>query len=91
MAKFCKTRVPAAMAAELAPIKDDEEAVKAFGLAFGVRMCKQLLAAGAVGLHFYTLNSSILTGKICDQLGFVAIKEDNVEEDKSAEVAVAAM
>jgi methylenetetrahydrofolate reductase (NADPH) len=97
MAKFCKTRVPAEMKAELAPIKDDEEAVKAFGLAFGVRMCKQLLAAGAVGLHFYTLNSSVLTGKICDQLGYTAVavvaqKEEKVEEDKATErLAVSTM
>ena len=34
---------------DLAPIKDDEEAVKSYGLAFGVEMCRRLLELGAPG------------------------------------------
>ena len=35
---------------DLAPIKDDEEAVKSYGLAFGVEMCRRLLELGAPGI-----------------------------------------
>lgn len=37
-------------------LQDDEKAVKAFGVEYGVQVCEELLAAGAPGLHFYTLN-----------------------------------
>ncbi|CAN0070831.1 unnamed protein product, partial [Discosporangium mesarthrocarpum] len=36
--------------------KDDEQAIKAFGVEYGVQTCKELLQLGAPGLHFYTLN-----------------------------------
>ena len=48
--KFCKSRVPQKMLDDLAPIKDDEEAVKSYGLAFGVEMCRRLLELGAPGI-----------------------------------------
>lgn len=37
-------------------LQEDEKAVKAFGVDYGEKMCNALLAAGAPGLHFYTLN-----------------------------------
>ena len=37
-------------------LQEDEKAVKAFGVEHGAEMCRALLAAGAPGLHFYTLN-----------------------------------
>lgn len=36
--------------------QEDEKAVKAFGVEHGEETCRALLAAGAPGLHFYTLN-----------------------------------
>lgn len=92
MSGFCKTRVPQSMTDRLAPIKDDEDAVKAFGLTFGVEMCRRLLELGAPGLHFYTLNSSILTGKILDQLGFTAMVDAAVVvSEVLAQAAVSVM
>ena len=38
------------------PIKDNEEAVKAFGIHFATEMCKKILAHGISTLHIYTLN-----------------------------------
>lgn len=36
--------------------QDDEKAVKAFGVEYGVQVCQDVMAAGAPGVHFYTLN-----------------------------------
>lgn len=42
--------------AALEPIKDNEEAVKAYGIHLGTEMCKKILAHGIKTLHMYTLN-----------------------------------
>merc|ERR550514_1737727 len=46
----------------LEEVKNDEQKVKDVGVELAVDMCKDLLAKGAPGLHFYTLNleSSVL-------------------------------
>jgi methylenetetrahydrofolate reductase (NADPH) len=49
MTSFCKTDVPQAITDTLEGIKDNEEAVKAYGIDLGVEMCKQLLEAGTCG------------------------------------------
>lgn len=68
MAKFCKSRVPQALAEGLAAIKDDEVAVREFGISFGEAMCRRLVEAGTCGLHFYTLNSSVCTRAIVERI-----------------------
>lgn len=42
--------------AALEPIKDNEEAVKAYGIHLGTEMCKKILAHGIKTVHLYTLN-----------------------------------
>jgi methylenetetrahydrofolate reductase (NADPH) len=49
--------------------QDDEEAVKAAGVAIGVKMCRALMDAGVKGLHFYTLNLEKVTYGIMKELG----------------------
>jgi methylenetetrahydrofolate reductase (NADPH) len=49
MTGFCKTAVPKFVSDRMEEIKEDEEAVKAFGIQLGTDMCKQLLDAGAPG------------------------------------------
>ena len=49
MTGFCKTAVPAWVNERMEEIKDDDEAVKRFGIELGTQMCKQLLAGGAPG------------------------------------------
>ncbi|KAG7666898.1 hypothetical protein Ndes2526B_g09640 [Nannochloris sp. 'desiccata'] len=56
MTSFCKTRVPQHITDVLETIKDSDEAIKAYGISLGTLMCERLLAAGAPGLHMYTLN-----------------------------------
>jgi hypothetical protein len=69
MTTFCKTKVPAAVRQGLDAIKDNDEAVKAFGVQFVTDMCRQLIANGAPGLHLYTLN---LEKVWCARVGKVA-------------------
>jgi methylenetetrahydrofolate reductase (NADPH) len=56
MTQFCKTKVPEQIWADLAAMKDDDEAVKAYGVKLCTDMCRVLSSAGVPGFHFYTLN-----------------------------------
>lgn len=49
-------QIPLEIIAALDPIKDNEEAVKAYGVHLGTEMCKKILAHGIKTLHLYTLN-----------------------------------
>jgi len=70
MTKFCKTRVPAELMAKMVSIKDDPDAVKAFGVEFGIQMCQDLIEIGVDVLHFYTLNLEKITYGILTGLGY---------------------
>jgi methylenetetrahydrofolate reductase (NADPH) len=63
--------VPAAMAARLEAAREPG-GVRALGIAFATELCEKLLAAGAPGLHFYTLNRSLATREISASLGLSA-------------------
>jgi methylenetetrahydrofolate reductase (NADPH) len=39
------------------------------GTELGTQMCRDLIAGGAVGLHFYTLNLEVVTNAILKNLG----------------------
>ncbi len=43
--------------------------MRAVGADIGTAMCKELLAGGAAGLHFYTLNLENVTNAILKNLG----------------------
>ena len=49
---------------------DDAASVRAFGIEVVARLCERLVAGGAPGIHFYTLNQSALTLEICRRLGW---------------------
>lgn len=54
--EMCGAEIPRYMRKRFEQCGDDTDAVKAFGLEVVYRLCKKLLAGGAPGLHFYTLN-----------------------------------
>jgi methylenetetrahydrofolate reductase (NADPH) len=48
---------------------DDTAAIRAFGLDVVTKLCERLIAGGAPGIHFYTLNQSGLALELCRRLG----------------------
>jgi len=68
MAEMCGASIPTELHQELRARADDPEAVLAFGVAYATLQCAELLAAGAPGIHFYTLNRSPATRAILSAL-----------------------
>ena len=59
LAALCGATIPADLRAGLAGLPaDDAEALIQFGVELAVKQCRELVAAGAAGLHFYTMNKS---------------------------------
>jgi len=56
MTTLCKTYVPQHIRDALEAIKNDDEAVKNYGVKLGIEMCRTLTENGVRALHFYTLN-----------------------------------
>ena len=69
MSKMCCLDLPAELIDGVEPIKHDDAAIKAFGIEYATKMCRQLLEGGVPGLHFYTLNREVVTEKILKNLG----------------------
>ncbi|HND26097.1 MAG TPA: methylenetetrahydrofolate reductase [NAD(P)H] [Pseudomonadales bacterium] len=65
----CGAEVPRWIRKKLEGHRDDEAALLAFGADVVTRLCEQLLAAGAPGLHFYSLNQAEPTATLCRRLG----------------------
>jgi methylenetetrahydrofolate reductase (NADPH) len=58
------TEVPADIVARISAHDRDPAAMRAEGIAIAAELCEELLAGGAPGLHFYTLNRSKATLEI---------------------------
>ncbi|MFJ3057819.1 methylenetetrahydrofolate reductase [NAD(P)H] [Herbaspirillum sp. NPDC087042] len=65
---MCGTEIPRWIRLKLASYADDTESIRAFGLDVVTQLCERLLAGGAPGLHFYSLNQAGPTQAIWQQL-----------------------
>ena len=66
--ELCKSEIPALYERELEAREDDDNAVQDLGVAYATLQCVDLLARGAPGIHFYTLNRSPSTRAILSAL-----------------------
>ncbi len=65
----CGAELPRWMRRKFESLYDDTVSIRAFGLDIVTALCERLLAGGAPGLHFYSMNQSGLTLEICKRLG----------------------
>lgn len=69
MAELSGAAVPQEIVDRVRAVGDDADAVKAVGVEIATEFCRDLLALGAPGLQFYTLNKSSATREIYKNLG----------------------
>ena len=68
MASMCGASIPEGLRRELHTRDEKPEAMLDFGVAYAALQCAELLAGGAPGIHFYTLNRSPATRAILSAL-----------------------
>jgi methylenetetrahydrofolate reductase (NADPH) len=68
MTELSGREIPPEVVARVSRYDGDAAAVRAEGIAIATELCDDLLAGGAPGLHFYTLNRSRATREIYSRL-----------------------
>jgi methylenetetrahydrofolate reductase (NADH) len=68
MTTMCGASIPYNVLGELEARREDDEATAEFGVTYATMQCADLLANGAPGIHFYTLNRSPATRAILSTL-----------------------
>jgi methylenetetrahydrofolate reductase (NADPH) len=66
---MCGAEIPRWIRLKLASFGDDSASIRAFGLDVVSDLCDRLLAGGAPGLHFYSLNQAAATAELWKRLG----------------------
>ncbi|WP_370512640.1 methylenetetrahydrofolate reductase [NAD(P)H] [Thiomonas sp. OC7] len=67
--EVCGAEIPRWIRLRLQSYGDDRESIRAFGREVVSSLCEELIASGAPGLHFYTLNQAEATLAVLDDLG----------------------
>lgn len=67
--EMCGAEIPRWIRKRLEGFGDDVESLRAFGMDVTTELCQKLLAAGAPGLHFYTMNQAGPTKILWQRLG----------------------
>lgn len=65
---LCGASIPPSLLAALETCGSDPDAVRAIGVEHATAQCRDLVARGAPGVHFYTLNRSLATRHVLDRL-----------------------
>ena len=67
--------IPRWVAMKMEGFMDDSASIRAFGIDVITRLCERLIAGGAPGIHFYTMNQAGVTLEICKRLGVGPLNE----------------
>ncbi len=65
---MCGAEIPRWLAKRLMAYGDDVESIREFAADVVADLCRRLVAGGAPGLHFYTLNRARATLAICERI-----------------------
>jgi methylenetetrahydrofolate reductase (NADPH) len=65
---MCGAEIPRWVRLKLASYGDDTASIKAFGLDVVAQLCERLMAGGAPGLHFYSMNQAAATTALWQRL-----------------------
>jgi methylenetetrahydrofolate reductase (NADPH) len=66
--RMCGAEIPREIHEAIVRFGDDQASIVKFGIEYATRQCEELLRGGAPGLHFYTLNQSLATRQIYENL-----------------------
>lgn len=70
LVKLSQLEVPQDITDAVEAIKDDDEAIRKYGVKQATAMCQELLDSGLIpGIHFYTLNREVATREVLSNLG----------------------
>ena len=64
----CGAVIPRWLRWKLEGFGDDSAAIRELGLDVVTALCERLIAGGAPGIHFYTMNQAAATTEICKRL-----------------------
>ncbi|KAI0017202.1 methylenetetrahydrofolate reductase 1 [Xylariomycetidae sp. FL0641] len=70
-ANHMKAKIPEEWLAALEPIKNDDAAVREAGKHLVANMCRKIMTAGIVHLHFYTMNLAQATRLVLEELDWL--------------------
>jgi methylenetetrahydrofolate reductase (NADPH) len=68
MAELSGVPIPQHMIEAFKQVEANPEDVRKLGVEYATELCQKLIAAGAPGLHFYTMNTSTATREIYSQI-----------------------
>ncbi len=68
MAELAGTPIPAKLSEAFARIENNPDDVRKLGVDIATELCEKLLAEGAPGIHFYTMNTSTATREIFERI-----------------------
>ncbi|XP_035741035.1 methylenetetrahydrofolate reductase-like isoform X4 [Vespa mandarinia] len=72
MTDICRLNIPNKIFDRLETIKNDDEAVKNFGIEFAINLIKDIIERRAsYGFHLFTLNKITMIQNICNQLNLI--------------------
>jgi methylenetetrahydrofolate reductase (NADH) len=89
--EFCGASIPERLEAQMTALGGDEQAEFELGVAYAAQQCAELLAGGAPGLHFYTLNRAPATRAILGALRAARPWERGAGAQSAEDTAAAAV
>ena len=68
MAELIGTPIPTSLSESFAKVENNPEDVRKLGVDIATELCEKVIAAGAPGIHFYTMNTSSATREIFERI-----------------------